>query len=332
MLWGGAIFVLLIGCVNVANLVLVRSTSRIRELATRHAMGATFGRLARQALTESTGAVDRRRARRARRSAGGRCARRRSSVSIGCRRASASSLDAPVVGFTVLLIVVVGIGVGMIPVIAMRRANMAQVIREEGRSGTQGRGPRLMRRVLVTSQVAFALMLLIGAGVLLASFDRVLDDRSRVSAPANVLTGTISLPASRYTDDAALRATSARILERAARAARRRRRRRDDDAAVQRLVQRQRDPRRGLPDAAGRVADLARAGRRQRRATSRRWARRCVAGRFFTADDAETRPRVLIIDNRLARRFWPNGDALGKRMYFPAGHQQPAWPSRTRSR
>ena len=43
-----------------------------------------------------------------------------------------------------------------------------------------------------------------------------------------------------------------------------------------------------------------------------------VAGRFFSAEDVETRPRVLIIDNRLARRFWPNGDALGKRMYFPA--------------
>ena len=68
----------------------------------------------------------------------------------------------------------------MIPVVAMRRANMAQVIREEGRSGTQGRGPRLMRRVLVTSQVAFALMLLIGAGVLLASFDACPDDRSRL--------------------------------------------------------------------------------------------------------------------------------------------------------
>jgi hypothetical protein len=43
-----------------------------------------------------------------------------------------------------------------------------------------------------------------------------------------------------------------------------------------------------------------------------------VAGRFFNGDDAEDKPKVLVIDNRLARRFWPNGDALGKRMYFPA--------------
>ena len=50
----------------------------------------------------------------------------------------------------------VGIAVGLIPIVAMRRANLAQVVREEGRSGTQGRGPRLVRRLLVTSQVAFA--------------------------------------------------------------------------------------------------------------------------------------------------------------------------------
>ncbi len=174
MLWGGAIFVLLIGCVNVANLVLVRSTSRIRELATRHAMGATFGRLTRQALTESTVLSI----------AGGLAGlglgwwALRAAPFFGFDRLPSGvglALDAPVVGFTMLLIALVGIGVGMIPVIAMRRANMAQVIREEGRSGTQGRGPRLMRRVLVTSQVAFALMLLIGAGVLLASFERVLN-------------------------------------------------------------------------------------------------------------------------------------------------------------
>ncbi|HYI28916.1 MAG TPA: ABC transporter permease, partial [Bradyrhizobium sp.] len=150
MLWGGAIFVLLIGCVNVANLVLVRSTSRIRELATRHAMGATFGRLSRQALTESLVLSI----------AGGLAGlglgwwALQAAPFFGFDRLPSGvtlSLDAQVVGFTILLIVMVGLGVGMIPVVAMRRANMAQVIREEGRSGTQGRGPKLMRRVLVTS-------------------------------------------------------------------------------------------------------------------------------------------------------------------------------------
>ena len=174
MLWGGAIFVLLIGCVNVANLVLVRSTSRIRELATRHAHGRDLRPAGAPGADRIDGALDRRRRRRPWPRLVGAAAPRRSSASIGCRRASASPSMRRSSASRVLLIAVVGIGVGMIPVVAMRRANMAQVIREEGRSGTQGRGPRLMRRVLVTSQVAFALMLLIGAGVLLASFERVL--------------------------------------------------------------------------------------------------------------------------------------------------------------
>ena len=314
MLWGGAIFVLLIGCVNVANLVLVRSTSRIRELATRHAMGATFGRLTRQALTESTVLSI----------AGGLAGlglgwwALRAAPFFGFDRLPsgvALTLDAPVIGFTLVLIALVGIGVGMIPVIAMRRANMAQVIREEGRSGTQGRGPRVMRRVLVTSQVAFALMLLIGAGVLLASFERVLtiDPGYRVE---NVLTGTVSMPVSRYKDEAALRATQQRILERL----------------------------RAVPgvEAVGTTTTLPFGGSysdsvilaegyqmapgeslispSQVSASDgyfESMGAKLVAGRFFTPDDAEGKPRVLIVDQRLARKFWPNGDALGKRMFFP---------------
>ncbi|MEO7157159.1 MAG: ABC transporter permease [Vicinamibacterales bacterium] len=314
MLWGGAIFVLLIGCVNVANLVLVRSTSRLRELATRHAMGATFGRLTRQALTESAALA----------MVGGATGLAlgwwalRAAPFFGFDRLPSGvtlSLDWPVIGFTMLLTVVVGVAVGMIPVIAMRHANMAQVIREEGRSGTAGRGPKLMRRVLVTSQVAFALMLLIGAGVLLASFERVMTIDPGFRS-ANVLTGTIAMPASRYKDDAALRATTARILERL----------RsvpgvigvgmtttlpfsgnyNDSVILAEGYQMQ--PGESLISPSQVVASEG---------YFEAMGATLLAGRFFNGGDADGRPRVMVIDNRLAKRFWPNGDALGKRMYFP---------------
>jgi predicted permease len=315
MLWGGAIFVLLIGAVNVANLVLVRSTSRIRELATRHAMGATFGRLTRQSLTESVVLA----------LAGGLAG-----VGLGWWAIQAAplfgidqlpsgaivALDLRVIGFTLLLVASVGVAVGLIPVIAMRRANMAQVIREEGRSGTQGRGPRVMRRLLVTSQVAFALMLLIGAGVLLASFERVLNINPGFEAE-NLLIGTVSLPASRYADDAALRSTTDRLLERL----------------------------RSLPGvtSAGVTTSLPFSGSYSDSVILAEGYQmqpgeslispgqvsvspgyfeamhaKLLAGRFFTAQDTERSQKVLVIDEELARRFWPAGDALGKRMYMPA--------------
>ena len=314
MLWGGAIFVLLIGAVNVANLVLVRSTSRIRELATRHAMGATFGRLARQSLTESIVLS----------MAGGVAG-----IALGWWAIQAApffgieqlpsgsivTLDVRVIAFTIVLVAAVGIGVGLIPIVAMRRANMAQVIREEGRSGTQGRGPRLMRRLLVTSQVAFALMLLIGAGVLLASFDRILNVNPGFT-PENLLIGTVSLPASRYADDAALISVTDRTLERV----------------------------RALPGvtAAGVTTTLPFSGAYSDSVIIAEGYQmqpgeslispgqvsvspgyfeamqaKLLAGRFFTEQDVAGRQRVLIIDEELARRFWPNGDAMGKRMYMP---------------
>ena len=315
MLWGGAIFVLLIGCVNVANLMLVRSTSRIRELATRHALGATFGRLSRQALTESTVLAI----------AGGLAG-----VSLGWWALQAApffgfdrlpsgvglALDARVVGFTFLLVAMVAVGVGLIPVVAIRRANMARVIREEGRSGTQARGARMMRRLLVTSQVAFALILLIGAGVLLASFERVLTIDPGFRAE-NVLTGTVSLPATRYASNDALRDAVGRILDRV--------------RAVPGVISA------GVTTTlpfSGSYSDsvILAEGYQMQKGESlisptqvaasdgyfETMGAKLVAGRFFTPEDAENRPRSLIIDTYLARRFWPNGDALGRRMYFPA--------------
>ena len=314
MLWGGAIFVLLIGAVNVANLVLVRSTSRIRELATRHAMGATFGRLTRQSLTESIVLA----------AAGGVAGIAlgwwaiRSAPFFGIEQLPSGSivtLDMRVIGFTMLLVASVGVAVGMIPIVAMRRANMAQVIREEGRSGTQGRGPRLMRRALVTSQVAFALVLLIGAGVLLASFERVLNIHPGFRAE-QLLIGTVSLPASRYADDAAVLSTTNRLLEQV----------------------------RALPGVvgagvtttlpfSGNYSDsvILAEGYQMQPGESlispgqvsvspgyfEAMHATLLAGRYFTEQDTERSQKVLIIDEELARRFWPNGDALGKRMYMP---------------
>jgi len=314
LLWGGAIFVLLIGCVNVANLALVRSTSRVRELATRHALGASFSRLARQALTESVLMA----------AVGGALGlglgwwALQAAPFFGFDRLPAGTdvaIDARVVGFTLFLVAIVGIVVGLIPIVAMRRANIAQVVREEGRSGTQGRGPRLIRRVLVTSQVAFALMLLIGAGVLLASFDRVLRIDPGFRAE-NVLTGTVSLPASRYASDADLRAVTDRILERMR-----------SVPGVQAAGATSTIPFGGAYSDSVILAE----GYQMQKGESlispsiisasdgyfEAMGVRLLQGRFFTPDDVADRPRVLVIDEQLANRFWPNGDALGKRMYFP---------------
>jgi predicted permease len=172
-----------------------------------------------------------------------------------------------------------------------------------------------MRRVLVTSQVAFALMLLIGAGVLLASFERVLNINPGFRAD-HVLAGTISMPASRYKDDPALQAAQTRILERL----------------------------RALPgvEGAGMTSTLPFSGSyndsvilaegyQMKPGESlispgqvvaspgyfEAMGARLIAGRFFDANDIGGKQRVMMIDERLANRFWANGDAVGKRMYFP---------------
>ncbi len=87
--------------------------------------------------------------------------------------------------------------VALVPVLRLRHVDVAGAIREEGRSGTATHRTLLVRRVLVAGQVAFALVLLVGAGLLLASFDRVLAINPGFRAEG-VLTGQISLPASRY--------------------------------------------------------------------------------------------------------------------------------------
>jgi len=203
MLWGGVGFVLLIGCVNVVNLVLVRSTARSKEIATRFALGARRRRVAQQLLTEIMVLT----------TAGGALGLLFGQAGLQVLggmgidqlpRAGEIRLDATAIGFTLALALVVGLVVALIPLASVWRVDLSSVFREEGRTGTAGRGVRLMRKGLVVAQVAFALILLAGAGLLLASFQQMLAVDPGFE-PEGVLTGTVVLPGGRYPDGGAIR-------------------------------------------------------------------------------------------------------------------------------
>ena len=319
LLWGGVVFVLLVGGVNVTNLLLVRSSARMKELATRHALGAGLGRIAGQLLTETVllalgGAV-------LGLGLGYAGVRGLARLSLDATpQGTEVVMDATVVVFTFGLALALAILIGLIPILSLRHMNLSQIFREEGRSGTASRGARVVRRVLVTAQVAFAFMLLIGAGLLLASFQRVLAVRPGFE-PAHVLTGRVSPPASRYKEDAQLIAFWSQLLDRV----------------------------RGLPgvQAAGTTTNIPLGGdfsdsvilaegyamspgesliSPYSSSVSPGYFEAMTIplkrGRLFTASDDERAPKVLIIDERLAGRFWKNGDPVGRRMWKPESAEE----------
>ncbi len=314
LMWGGALFVLLIGAVNVANLVLVRSRVRIKELATRLALGAGRARVARQLVVESVlltmvaaaiglflGYV---------------ALRFLTTLNLqDLPRAGEIRLDGVVVAFTLGIAAVIGLTLGLIPVATVLPANLTSVLREEGRTGTSGRGARTLRRSLVVAQVAFAFVLLIGAGLLFASFRHILsvDPGFR---PEGVLTASVTLPRARYTDAKAMIAFHNEALRRI----------------------------RALPGVASAGATdwvplsgnhndsviLAEGYQMQPGESVISPANADVTpgyfesmgvtltrGRFFDQRDVTGAPPVLIIDEKLAQRFWPNQDPVGRRMYRP---------------
>jgi predicted permease len=314
LLWGGVLFVLAIGAVNITNLVLIRSTARMRELATRHALGAGFARITRQLLTETVlltliGGL-----------AGAALGYWGLSVltTLGIEslpRSAEIGMDGTVFGFTLALALAVGLLVGVVPILNLRHMNLSQAFREEGRSGTSSRGARTVRRLLVASQVAFAFMLLVGAGLLLASFERVLSIEPGFE-PTHLLTARVSPPASRYPEQPQIRAFLDRLLQSA----------------------------RALPgvEAAGITSSIPFGGDfsdsvilaegyqmapgeslispYQVRITPgymEALKQPLKSGRYFNDSDTTTSQPVVIVDEALARKFWPGQNPVGRRMYKP---------------
>jgi predicted permease len=326
LMWGGALFVLLIGCVNVANLVLVRSRARLKELATRLALGASKMRVARQLVTESVilttlAAV-------AGLAIGYAALRLLGAINIqDLPRGEEIRLDGVVVAYTVAVASVIGLVLGLIPVANVLPANLTSVLREEGRGGTAGRGARTLRRALVVAQVAFAFVLLVGAGLLFASFRRVLAVQPGFNQDG-VLTAAISLPRSRYADDQALINFTHESLQRL--------RALPGVTAV------------GATDTipfGGNHSDsvILAEGYQMKPGESvispnavdvtpgyfEAMGVRLLRGRFFDGRDSAsalkilaiggrpTAPGSVIVDETLAKRFWPNQDPVGRRLYKP---------------
>jgi predicted permease len=313
LMWGGALFVLLIGGVNVANLVLVRSRARVKELATRLALGAGRWRVGRQLVVESVLLTSV--AAGAGLFVGYAALRLLGAINIqDLPRGSEIRLDAVVVGYTLGIAALLGVVLGLIPVANVLPANLTTVLREEGRSATTGRGARTLRRALVVAQVAFAFVLLTGAGLLFASFRQVLAVDPGFRADG-VLTASISLPRSRYNAGALVAFTN---------------------DALRRL--------RTLPGvaAAGATNTIPFGGNNNDSVILAEGYQmkpgesvispsqvvvtpgyfeaigvKRVRGRFFDERDSARAPKAIIVDETLARRFWPGHDPIGRRMYMP---------------
>jgi predicted permease len=312
LLLGAVGLVLLIACVNVANLLLVRATGRVREVALRSALGASKGRLVRQMLTESIllaiagGALGLALAR-----AGTHAAL--AALPATLPRASEVGIDARVLWCTVLLSVCAGIFFGLVPAMRTARRSVHETLKEGGRGAIGSR--RRTQGVLVAVQMAMALVLLAGAGLLIRSLAGLWTVNPGFN-PDNTYTFNLALPPQMMTAPAAAIRAALRNF--------------DAEIAATPGVEAESlswgaVPMNGEDDTTFWIDGQPRPASDN----ERNWALNYIvgpdylramripllAGRFFSNRDDEHSQRVAVVDEVLARKYFPNGDAIGKTIH-----------------
>ena len=320
ILFGAVSFVLLIACANVANLMLARATSRQKEIALRTALGASSSRIARQLLTESVVIA----------LIGGvfglllSIAGMRALLALGpasLPRLQTIRLDLPTLGVTLGLSVITGLLFGLAPVMQTRKWNWQASLKESTRGSSAGRSRVNARRLLVISEVALALMLLIGGGLMVRSFAhlRAVDPGF---TPDNLLTMTISLAGSAHSTAPKRVAFFNELLPRInslpgvqSASAINHLPLGGDVWTVPFLVEGRPAP--GPGEKQGAVYRIIRPD------YFRAMGATLLKGRAFTTHDNDTSPPVVIINEPFAKRVWPNEDPLGKRIRVSEADAEP---------
>ncbi len=317
--------VLLIACINIANLLLARASGREKEIAVRLALGATRFRLVRQMLTESLLLA----------LIGGGAGLLLAFWSVNLflsalpegtlPRSKAISLDTPALVFTLLLTLLTGLFFGLAPAWQATRPDLNEALKAGGRNAAANPGSHRLRSLLVVSQVALALMLLIGAGLLIRSFMK-LQSVDPGFSPRNVLTMTVSVAGSAESDGARRAVFYQQLLERI-----------DGLPGVESSSAINHLPLDG--DVWGFSFSIE--GRPAPEPGERMRAAYRVAlpgyfhtmgisldrGRDFTDRDTKDAPGVIIINETLARRYWPNEDPIGKRIKMGSAESDAEWLS-----
>jgi putative ABC transport system permease protein len=311
LILSGAVFVvLLIACANVASLLLSRAFARKQEIATRAAIGASRSAIVRQLLTESmllavaAGALG----------VGIGWAATRALAMWGASQVPQGfpvGLDVRVLLFTLAISVIAGLVFGIFPAAQLARVDLNATLRAEGRSASPGRAGTMTRSVLVVSQVALSLVLLIAAGLLLRSFDQLIHVDPGFDAQ-NLLTMNLSLSTTKYAkpdqqvaffDDVLQRVSVEPGIRSAAISA-------TLPLTFKRISPVLPEGQPELPLAERPFIDIE--------AISPRWFETMRvpmrAGRTFTNDDNATAPSVIVVNETFARQFWPGQSAVGKKV------------------
>ncbi|MFY9610611.1 MAG: ABC transporter permease [Blastocatellia bacterium] len=315
VLFGAVGFVLLIACANVANLLLARAASRRKEIAIRTAVGADRVRILRQLLTESVllalmaGALGLPLALLAVKAL-------RVFGPDNIPRLNEVGVDGRVIAFTFFISLLTGIVFGLAPALRASRVDLNEMLKEGGRSSggaAAGRGHLQPRKLLVISEVALSLVLLIGAGLLIRSYQHILNSDQGFN-PHNVLSMRLLLPAARYPTPESITSFHKRARERLKKL-----------PGIESVAVTYSLP---MSTVAFAWEPIVIDGYTPRAAHEsiisnvrivgpeyfHTMGVPLVEGRLFDDRDRKGEQETVIVDEALAQRFWPNETPIGKRM------------------